>query len=339
VNDLKAISMNSTGGIEVLKLADLPAAPPGDEEVLVKLLFAAVNHLDIWVRTGNVPVKLPLVPGSEGSGVIEAVGAGVRGLTPGQEIIVTPWVYPRDHSHNPVNAYTSALGVSRDGCYAQYVTVPASCIMPLPEKLSMEEGAGFTLVGATAYHMTVTRGRLRAGETVFVMGAAGGVGIAVIQIARASGATVFAATRDSEKRRRLVETGAHEVFDTSGDYASLIREATGGAGVDLVIETVGRATWEKSLSLLRPGGRLAFCGSTSGSEYDLNLQRIYRNEISLLGCYAATPEETGLLLGLAGTGAVRPVTDSILPLEKADQAQARMERSEHFGKILLAIDH
>lgn len=336
---MKAISMNSTGGREVLELADIPASPPGEREVLVKLLFAAVNHLDIWVRTGNVPAKLPLIPGSEGSGVIEAVGAGVRGLEPGQEVIVTPWVYPPDHSHNPVNAYTSALGVSRNGCYAQFVTVPASCVMPLPDKLSMEEGAGFTLTGATAYHMTVTRGDLRPGESLFVMGATGGVGIAAIQIARASGARVFAATRDSGKRRRLMDTGAHEVFDTGSDYASLIREATGGIGVDLVVETVGRATWEKSLSLLRPGGRLAFCGSTSGPEYTLNLQRVYRNEISLLGCYAATPEETGLLLGLAATGAVRPVTDSILPIEKADQAQARMERSEHFGKILLAIGH
>lgn len=332
---MRAISMNSTGGVGVLEPGDHPLRQPGRKEILVRLRFAAVNHLDIWVRTGNVPVKLPLIPGSEGSGVIEAIGEEVSGLYSGQEVLVTPWIYPDDHAHQPINAYTTVLGVARDGCYAQYVTVPASCVTPLPGNFSMEEGAGVYLVGATAYHMTITRGGLRPGEKIFVMGATGGVGIAAIQIARASGAIVFAATRDREKRKRLREAGAHEVFDTGADYPSLVREATGGMGVDLVVETVGKATWDKSLSLLRPGGRLAFCGSTSGSEYTVNLQRIYRNEISLLGCYAAVPVETGLLFELAGAGIIRPVIDSILPLEKAGEAHTRMERSEHFGKILL----
>ncbi|GAB6281037.1 MAG: zinc-binding dehydrogenase [Thermovirga sp.] len=332
---MRAISMNSTGGADVLELGDHPVRQPGRKEILIKLRFAAVNHLDIWVRIGNVPAKLPLIPGSEGSGVIEAVGEGVSGFSTGQEVLVTPWIYPEDHAHQPINAYIATLGVARDGCYAQYVIAPASCVTPLPGNLSLEEGAGFTLVGATAYHMTVTRGGLHPGEKVFVMGATGGVGIAAIQIARASGAIVFAATRDREKRKHLREIGAHEVFDTAGDYPSLVREATGGIGVDLVVETVGKATWDKSLSLLRPGGRLAFCGSTSGSEYTVDLQRIYRNEISLMGCYAATPTETGLLFGLVEAGIIRPVIDSIVPLEKAGEAQKRMEQSDHFGKILL----
>lgn len=332
---MRAISMNSAGGTGVLEPGDHPVKQPGRKEILVRLFFAAVNHLDIWVRIGNVPVKLPLIPGSEGSGVIEAVGEGVSGLSSGQEVLVTPWIYPEDHSHQPLNAYASIVGVARDGCHAQYVTVPASCVTLLPKNLSMEEGAGLTLVGATAYHMTITRGGLRPGEKVFVMGATGGVGIAAIQIARAAGAIVFAATRDREKRKRLCEIGAHEVFDTAGDYPSLVREATGGTGVDLVVETVGKATWDRSLSLLHPGGRLAFCGSTSGSEYTLNLQRIYRNEISLLGCYAAAPAEIRLLFGLVEAGFIRPVIDSIIPLENAGEAHERMERSEHFGKILL----
>ncbi|MDO9507871.1 MAG: zinc-binding dehydrogenase [Thermovirgaceae bacterium] len=335
---MKAISMDSTGGPGVLAIRDIARPSPGPNEVLVRLRFAALNHLDIWVRIGNVPAKLPLIPGSEGAGVIEAVGSDVLGFSTDQEVVVTPWIYPGGHTNQPINAYTEALGVARDGCYAQYVTVPAICVTPLPKTLSMEEGAGFTLVGATAYHMTITRGGLRPGENVFVMGATGGVGIAAIQIARASGAIVFAATRDKEKRKLLKETGAHEVFDTAGDYPALVREATGGIGVDLVVETVGKATWDKSLSLLRPGGRLAFCGSTSGAEYPINLQRIYRNEISLLGCYAATPAEIKFLFGLSEAGLVRPVIDSIFPLDKAGEAQERMERSRHFGKILLEME-
>ncbi len=336
---MKVISMDTTGGPEVFAIREIPVPSPAPGEILVKLRFAAVNHLDIWVRIGNVPVKLPLIPGSEGSGVIEAVGAGVSGFSPGSKVVVTPWIYPGDHAHQPLNTYTAALGVARDGCYAQYVSVPASCVRLLPGYLSLEQSAGFTLVGATAYHMTISRGGLRPGEKVFVMGATGGVGIAAIQIARASGAIVFAATRDAEKRKRLKEVGAQEVFDTAGDYPALVREATGGMGVDLVVETVGKATWDKSLSLLRPGGRLAFCGTTSGSEYTINLQRIYRNEISLLGCYAATPAEVGLLYDLAEGGLVSPVIDSILPLEMAGDAQKRMERSEHFGKILMKMEN
>ena len=336
---MKAILMSSTGGTEVLVPADQRIPDPVPGEVLVRMAFAAVNHLDIWARIGNVPVRLPRIPGSEGAGVVAAEGTGEESFSPGQSVVVTPWVYPGGHDHQPLNAYATVLGVARDGCYAQYVSVPASCLRPVPSGLSLEEAAGLTLVGATAYHMTITRGGLRPGEKVFVMGATGGVGIASIQIARASGAVVFAATRDPEKRRRLMEVGAHEVFDTAGDYPALVREATGGKGVDLVIETVGKATWDKSLSLLRPGGRLAFCGSTSGSDYTINLQRIYRNEISLLGCYGAPPEETELLLEMAARGSVRPVIDSILSLEEAPKAQERMERSDHFGKILLKMEN
>ncbi|HAK40297.1 MAG TPA: zinc-binding dehydrogenase [Synergistales bacterium] len=336
---MKAIVMNSTGTSEVLSFGEHPLPEPAPGEALVRLEFAAVNHLDIWVRIGNVPVRLPIIPGSEGAGVVEATGEGAEGFSPGREVVVTPWIYPEGHDHQPLNAYAKVLGVARDGCYARYASVPASCLRPVPPGLSLEEAAGFTLVGATAYHMTVTRGGLKPGERVFVMGATGGVGIAAIQIARASGAVVFAATRDPEKRERLREVGAHEVFDTAGDYQAQVREATGGIGVDLVVETVGKATWDRSLSLLRPGGRLAFCGSTSGSDYTINLQRIYRNEISLLGCYGATPEETGLLFELAATGGLRPVIDSIFPLEEAREAHERMERSEHFGKILLGMEN
>ncbi|HPJ47611.1 MAG: zinc-binding dehydrogenase [Thermovirgaceae bacterium] len=335
---MKAIVMNSTGTSEVLSFGEHPLPEPAPGEVLVRLEFAAVNHLDIWVRIGNVPVKLPIIPGSEGAGVVEATGQGEEAFSPGQEVVVTPWIYPEGHEQLPLNAYARVLGVARNGCYARYASVPASCLRPAPPGLSLEEAAGVTLVGATAYHMTVTRGGLKPGERVFVMGATGGVGIAAIQIARASGAVVFAATRDPEKRERLREIGAHEVFDTAGDYPAKVREATGGVGVDLVIETVGKATWDRSLSLLRPGGRLSFCGSTSGSDYTINLQRIYRNEISLLGCYGAPPEETGLLFEMSARGSVRPVIDSILPLKEAPRAQERMERSDHFGKILLRME-
>ncbi len=336
---MKAVLMSSTGGTDVLLPADRPIPEPETGEVLVRLAFAAVNHLDIWVRIGNVPVRLPIIPGSEGAGIVVSAGENEDIFPTGQSVVVTPWIYPRDHDHQPLNAYARVLGVARDGCYAQYASVPASCLRPVPPGFSLEEAAGLTLVGATAFHMTITRGGLKPGEKVFVMGATGGVGIASIQIARASGAVVFAATRDPEKRERLREAGAHEVFDTAGDYPAQVREATGGRGVDLVIETVGKATWDKSLSLLRPGGRLSFCGSTSGSDYTINLQRIYRNEISLLGCYGATPEEAGLLFEMAARGTVRPVVDSVLPLDEASRAQERMERSDHFGKILLRMEN
>ncbi len=333
---MRTVRIQKTGGPDSLIAESLPDSKPARGEALVKLEYCAVNHLDIWVRMGNVPISLPRIPGSEGVGVLEALGPETS-WDGGTSVIVTPWIYPGDHRHQPVNAYAGVLGVARDGCYAQKAVVPVSCLRPLPKDMEKENAAGLTLTAATAYHMAISLAGVKPGDRVFIAGAAGGVGLAAIQICRATGATVYAASRSPEKRHRLKEWGAHEAFDTSGAYDRDVRDATGGLGVDVVLETVGEKTWEKSLSILKPGGRLAFCGSTSGPEVTMNLQRIYRNELSLLGSYGATQVETDAVLRLAEEGLLESAVDCTLPLEQAADAHKLMEEAGHFGKILLSI--
>ncbi len=332
---MKAVRVHTTGGPEVLKLEELPAPEPTAGEVRVRLEAAALNHLDIWVRRGNVPVSTPRTLGCEGAGRVEKLGLGVRGFREEQPVVVTPWLYPA-RSASP-NLSAGVVGVARDGCYAEQVVVPAAALRPLPEGLSAVQAAAFPLVTSTAYHMLIGRGALRPGETVLITGATGGVGTAAVQLARAAGARVIAATRSSAKRERLRELGAHYVVDASDDLSRRVLDLTEGRGVDLVAEQVGRALWEECLAAVRPGGRVVFCGATSGPQVALNLQPTYRREISLLGVFGALPEELDLVWSLVAGGAVQAVVDRTLPLESAAEAQRLMEDAAHFGKLVLTM--
>lgn len=332
---MRAVRLHEFGGPEVLRLEELARPAPGAGEVLVRLRAAALNHLDVWVRLGSLPVKLPLVPGSEGAGVVEAAGAGVRGWEPGARVAVGPWIYSGGAGGERPNLSLATLGVARDGCYAEYVAVPAGVLLPIAAELGFEEAASLPLAFTTAYHMLFTRARLEAGEDVLVIGASGGVGVAAVQLAHGAGARVIAVTRDPAKGERLRELGADEVVSPEGDFGGEVRRLTGGRGADLVVEQVGRTTWAGSAASVRRGGRIVTCGATSGAEATVNLQDLYRREIALLGSYAGTPEEMRRVFKLAEEGRLRPVIDRVHPLEEAGAAHARMEQSAHLGKILL----
>jgi len=317
----------------VLRLEEIASPEPGAGEVRVRLEAAALNHLDIWVRKGNVPTNTPRTLGCEGAGRVDKLGPGARGFHVDQPVVVLPWLYaPR--SARP-NLDATILGVARDGCYAEQVVVPADALRLLPEGLSPAEGAAFPLVTSTAYHMLIGRGELRPGETVLITGATGGVGTAAVQLARAVGARVIAATRSEAKGGRLMELGAHHVVNAAADLREEVLSLTDGRGVDLVAEQVGRTLWEASLSATRPGGRVVFCGSTSGPHVTMNLQSAYRRELSILGVFGAVPEELDRVWSLVEQRKVRPLVDSIMPLGEAAEAHRRMERSDHLGKLVL----
>ncbi len=333
---MQAIRVHAPGPAEVLKWEETATPEPSAGEVLVRLKAAAVNHLDIWMRLGSVFAPMPIVPGCEGAGVIERLGSGVTGYQKGDEVVVTPWIFPDRPYADPPNLSVRIFGVARDGCYADYVAAPAHALLRKPAKLSFEEAASVPLTTTTVYRMAITRGNLQPGESVLVVGATGGIGVAAIQLARALGARVFATTRDTRKGTRLYDLGADAVIDSGSDFSAEIRRLTGDRGVDLVLETVGKATWVRSIASLRRGGRIAFCGSTSGAEVHVNLQEIYRKEITAFGSYGGTPEEIRRAFRLVEEGLIRPVIDSVMPLKDAALAHERMERAEHFGKIILA---
>ncbi len=333
---MNAIRVIEPGPAAVLKWEVVPTPEPAAGEVLVRLKAAAVNHLDIWMRMGSVFAPMPIVPGSEGAGTVEAVGEGVTGFLKGEDVVVTPWIFPDRPYSDPPNLAVRILGVARDGCYAEFVAAPASTLVRKPSKLSFEEAASIPLTTTTAYRMAITRGRLEPGESVLVVGATGGIGVAAVQLAHSIGARVFATTRDLHKGSRLYDLGAEAVIDSAGDFSAEVRRLTRDRGVDLVLETVGKATWIRSIASLRKGGRIAFCGSTSGAEVHVNLQEIYRKEITALGSYGGTPEEIRRVFRLVEQGLILPVIDTVMPLKDAALAHERMEKAEHFGKIILA---
>ena len=333
---MQAIRVHAPGPADVLKWEEAPTPEPSAGEVLVRLKAAAVNHLDIWMRLGSVYAPMPMIPGSEGAGTVEAVGTGVSGFRKGDDVVVTPWIYPDRPYTDPPNLAVRIFGVAREGCYAEFVSAPAPVLLHKPVKLSFEEAASIPLTTTTVYRLAITRGNLQPGESVLVVGATGGIGVAAVQLSHAIGARVFATTRDTRKGTRLYDLGADAVIDSGSDFSAEVRRLTGDRGVDLVLETVGKATWVRSIASLRRGGRIAFCGSTSGAEVHVNLQEIYRKELAAFGSYGGTPEELRRVFRLVEEGLIRPVIDTVMPLKDAALAHERMERAEHFGKIILA---
>ncbi len=333
---MQAIRVHAPGPAEAQKLEETAQPEPSSGEVLVRLAAAAVNHLDVWMRLGSVFAPMPIIPGCEGAGTVETVGHDVTDFRKGDEVVVTPWIFPDRPYSEPPNLSVRIFGVSRDGCYAEYVSAPAHALLHKPSRLSFEEAASIPLTSTTVYRMAITRGNLQPGESVLVVGATGGIGVAAVQLAHALGARVYATTRDGRKGTRLYDLGADAVIDSGSDFSAEIRRLTKNRGVDLVLETVGKATWGRSIASLRRGGRIAFCGSTSGAEVHVNLQEIYRKEIAAFGSYGGTPEEIQRVFRLVEEGRIRPVIDTVMPLKDAALAHERMERAEHFGKIILA---
>jgi NADPH:quinone reductase-like Zn-dependent oxidoreductase len=292
----------------------------------------------------------PLVPGSDGAGVVEAVGGGVTRVRPDDEVVILPTMFcgvcryclAGQHSlcvrFDLKTANSGILGGPDQGTYAQYIVVPERNVFPRPRNLSWEESAAFPLAGLTAYRLVVKRAGIRAGEQILIHGVGGGVATFALQIARAAGARVMVTSSSDQKLARARELGAEATVnyhDPSWEQAVL--DWTAGLGVDLVVETVGAATWDSSLRLVGRGGRIAICGATSGQDIGTNLRAVFWNQLSILGTTMGTASEFAELIQLLEAGQVRPVVDRVFPLSETAAAHARMDEGEQFGKIVLAV--
>jgi zinc-binding alcohol dehydrogenase/oxidoreductase len=326
---VKAILFREEGGPEVLQYEDVPDPVPGPGEVLVRMRFASLNHLDTWTRRGLPPVPKPRIPGADGSGVVEALGGGVEELEPGQEVVINPGIERGD-------GLISVIGEHMQGVDAELVALPAAQVFPLRGGVSLEEGAAFPLVYETAYRMLVTRGRLEADEWVLVWGIGGGVATAAFRIAQALGARTIVTSSSDEKLRLAADLGADLTLNhRSDDVVAAVKDAT-GKGVHVVIETVGEATWRRSLDAARPEGRVVVCGATSGANPPAALHRVWWKQLDVLGSTMGTREDFLGAYDLVEAGA-KPVIDSVFPLADARSAHERLESGEQFGKILLSI--
>ncbi len=342
---MKAVRFHRHGGPEVLRYEDAPDPTPSSDEALVRVRACALNHLDLWARNGlpNVEIPLPHISGSDVAGAVEWVPPEEKEFRKGDKVIVNPGIgcgrcekclMGKDNQCR----YYTIIGYGVDGGYAELVKVPRTNLIRKPEGMGFEDAASFPLVFLTAYHMLVTKAGIGAGDTVLVMAANSGVGSAAIQLAKLYGAEVIATAGDDEKRERASKLGAdHTVDHYKQDVLAEVRKITGKRGVDVVVEHVGKATWDGSVKALAKGGRLVLCGATTGAEVVTDLRYVYSRELTVYGSYMASKGELLRVVGLFAAGKLRTVVDSVFPLQKAGEAQQKMESSRHFGKIVLKV--
>jgi NADPH:quinone reductase-like Zn-dependent oxidoreductase len=317
---MKAVRIHADGGPEVLRYEDAPDPEPGPGDVLIQLRAASLNHLDVWVRRGLPSVPKPRILGADGAGVDDS----------GRRVLINPGLEHGDR--------ITVIGEHTDGTHAELIAIPASNVYPVPDALSFEEAAAFPLVFETVYRMLVTRAGLTEGEWVLAWGVGSGIGSATLVIAKALGARVIATSSSDAKLERANELGADAVVNYStGDVVKAVKEATGGAGADIVVEHVGEATWQTSLQAARAHGRITVCGATTGPNPKAALHRVWWKQLTILGSSMGTKADFEGVYELVASGRAKPVVDSVFPLEEARAAHERMESGEQFGKIVLSI--
>ncbi len=339
---MRAMAFAQPGGADVLQLMDLPVPTPEDDEVLVQVKACGLNHLDVWVRKG-LPTKIPMphIGGCEPAGVVAEVGKKVRGLTVGQRVLVSPGQADRDSdlvNQNLDNLDESFVihGYQTQGGFAEYTKAKACDVLPISEAWSFAEWAAVPLTFVTAWNMLHHKGRVKANDEVVVFGASSGVGTAAIQIAKTAGAHVLAVAGTDAKLSKAEDLGADVLINyNTQDVAKEVRRHTKGHGADVVIEHVGAAVWQQALRCLARDGRLVTCGATTGSKVEIDLRFFFSLQHNILGAYMGTRHELMQCLKLIERRVLRPVVDSVFPLEKLREAQERMERREMFGKIVV----
>jgi len=342
---LKAVRFHEFGGLGVLQYEDAPSPKIGPAEVLVRVRACALNHLDIWTRAGTHSERIPLphISGSDISGEISETGDQVTGHIKGEKVLIAPGISCGvcDYCTNGWDSLCESyriIGYETQGGYAEYVAVPGANVLPIPDKLGFDQAAAIPLVFLTAWHMLVTRAHLAPGETVLVWAGGSGVGSAAIQVARLLGAKVITTVGNESKREKAQKLGADFVLNHHAqDIPGEVKRLTNGRKVNVVFDHIGSATWENSLKSMAPAGRLVNCGVTSGGKAEIDIRYVFVKQFSLMGSFMGGRGELLKVLSFFEDGELKPVVDSIFPLMEASKAQERMEKSEHFGKIVLKV--
>jgi NADPH:quinone reductase-like Zn-dependent oxidoreductase len=344
---MRAIVFYRHGGPEVLEYReDIPVPEPGPDEVLVQVRYAALNRLDDFVRTGwkGLDLAFPHILGSDFSGTLAALGAGVTGWRVGQRVVANPTLWCGRCSqctsgrHNRCDTF-AILGEHVSGAYAEFVRIPARNLVAIPDDYPDDQAAAAPLVGVTAWHMLIRAGKLRAGETVLVVGAGGGVNSMAIQIARLAGARVYVVAANAEKAAKARDLGADWTVDRDAEpnWSRAVWAATDKRGVDVVVDNVGPATWGASLRALAKGGRLLTVGGTTGYEATIPVSLLFGKHLSIIGSTMGTQADFAQVMAEVWVGRLTPVIDSVYPLAEYSAALQRMLDGAGFGKILVQV--
>lgn len=326
---MKAIVHVEKAGFEGLSLREMAKIEPGAGKVRVKLKTAGLNHRDLFiVLSRHKPSDAPLIIGSDGAGVIDAVGEGVINVHVGDEVMINPslgWKFKSDAPPEGVDI----LGFPDHGTFAECVVVPAENVVLKPQYLTWEEAGVFSLAALTAYRALMTKGQVRPGMKVLIPGIGSGVATFLLQFAKASRAEVYVTSRSHDKCKKALELGADKAIDSNGDW----QDALGNEKMDLIIDCVGAATFNKSLNQLRPGGTIVTFGASAGDQVQLNLRDFFYGQFKLLGSTMGNTEEYQEMMLFVQDHRIKPVLDHIYPLEQYKQAFNRLEKAEQLGKI------
>jgi NADPH:quinone reductase-like Zn-dependent oxidoreductase len=338
---MKAIRLHEFGGPEVLRYEDIPDPQLRKDQVLIRVKACALNHLDIWVRKGLPGVNLPHILGSDIAGEIVEAGEYLTGFKPGRRVLLAPMHFCNRCAkcvaglQNQCREFT-VLGNGVDGGNCELISVPAVNVIPIPDSLDFNQAASVPLVFLTAWHMLVGRAGIRVGQTVLVLGAGSGVGIAAIQIAKLFHARVITTAGDEAKLEKARALGAdYGINHYAQKISQEVRKITDKEGVDIVVEHVGAATWDESMKSLKPGGTIVTCGATTGPNAAFDLRFVYSRQLTLLGSYMGTMGELYGVLAHIFAGRLKPIVDRTFALQDARAAHQHMEKSQMFGKIVL----
>jgi NADPH:quinone reductase-like Zn-dependent oxidoreductase len=324
-----AARIHEDGGPEVVVVEEAPDPVVEPGQVLVRLRAASLNHLDVWVRKGLPSVPKPRILGADGAGVVEAVGDGVSGFAQGDRVVLNPGLVHGDR--------VTVVGEHFDGTHAELIAIAAEQVFHLDDEISFETAAAFPLVYETAYRMLVTREAVNEGEWALIWGIGGGVATAAFEICRAFGVRTIVTSGSERKLAAARDWGADLALNHhTDDVVQAVKEAT-GRGADAVVETVGEATWSRSLAAVRPFGRVVVCGATTGPNPPAQLHRLWWKQLTLIGSTMGTREDFLGAYGLVRGRRVRVHVDSVFPLSEAAAAHARLESGEQLGKVVLAI--
>jgi NADPH:quinone reductase-like Zn-dependent oxidoreductase len=342
---MRGLALRKPEGINALEVMDLPDAPmPGPGEVRIRMKAAALNRLDLFVAEGlpGTAPEWPFIVGSDGAGIVESVGEGVVSAHAGDRVIFNPGIscghcrFCQAGEESLCERY-AILGEHRSGTVAELVTLPAVNLAPVPAGMSWAQAAAFPLATLTAWRMLATRARLLDGETLFIWGAGGGVSQAAIQVGRYLGATVIVAGSADKLDKAIALGAAHALDRGTDDVVGRVKELTGRRGADVVLDSVGEATWPSTLRIVSRFGRIVVCGATTGPNLTLDARRLFWHQWTILGSTMGNRREFDEIVKHAHAGRFWPVVDSIVLLDDSIEAYRRLASGAHAGKLVIEV--
>jgi NADPH:quinone reductase-like Zn-dependent oxidoreductase len=343
---MQAAYLSGHGGNEVVQIGARPKPQRRPGEVLVRMKAATLNRVDLYMRDSGAGIthQIPQIMGIDGAGVVEEIDADESRLQVGQRVVLHPGIGCGrcefcQRGEGVLCTSVSYLGEHRDGTLAEYVSLPAQNVFPMPAALDYAEAAALGVNHLTAWRMLFGKAQLKPWETVLIFGIGGGVSLAALQLVKMAGAKAIVTSRDDAKLQRALAMGAdHAINGSTQDIAKAALALTGGRGVDVVIENVGAAVWSSAMKALVRGGRLVTCGATTGDQPPADIRRIFIRQLQILGSTLGDLDEFRDLLQVCERGLIKPVIDSRYPLAQTHAALDRLDSGQQFGKVVVDID-